>query len=649
MLYVRVSDTPDPESVVAFAGRLARTGSGGAAARAATSRIGEDVEAGRMPPGLRTLTGLLEARVRPRPVGDDRAGEPVVDVVSTAPLAVLSGTGDDELAAALADLAGRGMRVLLTGYEAERLAAVRSALPPALAGRVVDELPGQAPAELSRLRRLLAALRTDRGARAGQELPDADVPPTAEDVAGCCERAVRTVAGAESDEARVLPALLRDLDADRRAAVTQIARCVLGRLGELDRAADSDRLRQVVERLVHSGLHTEFETLQGLAPRQRDDRVRLAAGPRVEQSERLPLGAADTIRDFLSYLEAGGRSRRRFRSTAQREAETALGRFRVDGAPPETFDDVAAIVNHIDLAGRDDEIARLCDVLGLPAPESADELPDLIERLDLVAAAARSVGALRHDVLFLHADSPVAVPDLPAAERVAHAVVDYDENGDPAEAADELERLATELAAAVPAEATAPEHAAVVAALRAHDPRAYAAALEDMGRARREVADRRELSRLLDELTATSPGLAGAWVADAEAGTPGFGFVHPVPADRLLSALPAPDAADLVVVLGAGALQAEALLLLAAAPRMLAVVGDEPRAASSGTTMLEVLSQASARFLRGTGRPATAPAVPAPREGDRPEHRVPDVPAPRAAEQPAGRSSPVMARAERSG
>nr|WP_062398915.1 hypothetical protein [Pseudonocardia sp. AL041005-10] len=69
-----------------------------------------------------------------------------------------------------------------------------------------------------------------------------------------------------------------------------------------------------------------------------------------------------------------------------------------------------------------------------------------------------------------------------------------------------------------------------------------------------------------------------------------------------------------MVVLGAGAMQADGLLLTAAAPRMLAVVGDEPRAASSGTTLLEVLNQASARFLRGTGdrtaavRPA--PAVP---------------------------------------
>jgi hypothetical protein len=68
----------------------------------------------------------------------------------------------------------------------------------------------------------------------------------------------------------------------------------------------------------------------------------------------------------------------------------------------------------------------------------------------------------------------------------------------------------------------------------------------------------------------------------------------------LLSDLPAPDSADVVVVLGAGALRADALLLTAVAPRLVGVVGDEPRAPSSGTTLLEVLNQASARFLRGS-------------------------------------------------
>lgn len=651
MLDVRVSENPDPESLVAFVERLAGSGSGSAAVRAATARVGDDIRAGRAPAGFRTLSGSLESPVPPSPEPDDRP-QTLFGVVAAEPLVVLSGSERDELARSLAELTGYGMRVLLTGHDAARLDAVRAALPQAVAGRVVDRLPTMTPADLGRLRRLLATVGADRAARADQRLPDAAAVPGPADVAGCCDRAARTVAGAESGEARVVPGLLRDLDADRRAAVTQVARCVLRRLDELSATPDAARLRDVVGRLVHSGLRSEFESLQGLAPRQRDDRVRFAAGPRVEQAEPLPAGVDDTIRDFLTYLEAGGRSRRRFRPQQQRDAEPALSRFRVNGEVPGTLDHVAAIVNHLDLARRDDEIARLCGALGLAVPRSTDDLPGLIEVLDRVAAAARSVGALRHDVLFLQQDSPVAVPDLGAAERVARAIVDYDEHGDPAEAADELERIADALAATVPAGATTPEHAAAVAALRAHDPHAYGEALEGIGRARREIGDRDELTRLLGELARTAPDLARAWAADAEAGTPGFGLVHPVPAERLLAALPAPDSADLVVVLGAGALQADSLLLVAAAPRMLAVVGDEPRAASSGTTLLEVLNQASARFLRGTGdrtaevAPPTpddavvgVPALPVQQTGERADRPAPEVPAPRTA-PPASVSGP---------
>lgn len=641
MLDGRVSENPDPESLVAFVERLAGSGSRGPAVRAATSRITGELRSGRVPAGLRTLAGSLESPVPPQSGADDEGGpDSLLGVVGGEPLVVLSGVEADELARALAELTGYGMRVLLTGHDAARLAAVRSALPAAVAGRVVDRLPTLTPHALSRLRRLLATVGADPDARSGQQLPAPSALPAPSDVAGCCERAARTVAGAETAEARVVPGLLRELDADRRDAVTQVARCVRGSLATLAEAPDADRLREVVGRLVHGGLRTEFEELQGLAARQRDDRVRFAAGPVVEPVEALPEGADDTIRGYLDFLEAGGRSRTYFRPQVQRDAEPALARFRVDGETPYTLDHVAAIVNHLDLARRDDEIARLCTTLGLAVPRSAEDLPAMTEVLDRVAATARSVGALRHDVLFLQQDSPVAVPDLPAAERVAGAIVDYDDHGDPSEAGDELERLAAGVEAAVPAGTGAPEHTAAVAALRAHDPAAYTAALEELGRARREVADRDELTRLLGELATTAPDLARAWATDATAGTPGFGLLHAAPAERLLSALPPADAADLVVVLGAGALQADDLLLCAAAPRMLAVVGSESRAASSGITLVEVLNQASARFLRGTGdrtpaappaeapEPAAAPVVPVPAQqtGAGP---APEVPAPR--------------------
>jgi hypothetical protein len=614
MLDVRVSEDTDIDALVAFVERLASAGRGGAAPRTAAARITGDVRAGRVPAGLRTLSTALGAAAPPRPEEDPAHPSTLLGVVAEEPLVVLSDTSPGELARALAELTGYGMRVLLTGAPAERVAAVHDALPASVAGRVATSFPELPVPELQRLRRLLARVGADRTARRGQQLPDVDGMPDPADVAGCCERAGRVVAGAETGEARIVPGLLRDLDADRRGAVTQVARCVLRSLETIAAAPDADRLREVVGRLVHQGLRAEFEALQGHSARQRDDRARYAAGPAIEIVEPLPQGGADVIRRYLDFLDSGGRTRSYFRPQEQKDAEPHLRRFRVAGQAPQNHDHVVAIVHHLDLTRRDDEIARLCSMLGLPIPRDPSELPALTDTLDRVAATARSVGALRHDVLFLQQDSPVSVPDLAAAERVARAIVDYDEHGDPAEAADELERLAATCADRVPDGARAPEHEAVVAALRAHDPQAYTDACEELDRARREVADRDELDRLLGELAGTHPQLAETWAADAGRGVPGFGLVVSEPVDDVLGTLPPADTADLVVVLGAGAMQADGLLLTAAAPRMLAVVGDEPRAASSGTTLLEVLNQASARFLRGTGDRTAAvrpdPAVP---------------------------------------
>ncbi|MBP2364935.1 hypothetical protein [Pseudonocardia parietis] len=651
MLDVRVAEGVDPEALVGFVERLAGSGRGGPAVRAATARIVADVREGRAPAGLRTLTRALDSPVPARSPEDGDEPGTLTDVVAAEPLIVLSDTEPAELARALADLTGYGMRILLTGAQAERLAAVRGALPEAVAGRVVDRLPALQASELRRLRRLLATVGADRSARADQQLPPESALPAPADVAACCMRAARTVDGAEAGEARIVPGLLRDLDADRRAAVTQVARCVLDKLDALGRSPDADRLRDVVGRLVHGGLRAEFESLQGLAARQRDDRAGLAAsGPRVEVVEALPEGGGDTIRRYLDFLDNGGRSRSYFRPQEQKDAEPLLRSFRVDGEVPQHYDEVLTIAHHLHLAQRDDEIARLCSVLGLPIPRSADELPALTDALDTVAAAARSVGAIRHDVLFLQQDSPVSVPDLAAAERVARAIVDYDDHGDPAEATAELERLAEGCESAVPLGAMAPEHTAAVEALRQHDPQAYDTAIGELGRARREVSDRHELDRLLGELAGTHRGLARAWATDAAHGVPGFGLLRVARSDDLLGALPPADSADLVVVLGSGALQADGLLLTAAAPRMLAVVGDEPRAESSGTTLLEVLNQASARFLRSTGvqpdeKPGTpgevvVPAVPPAssvpvQAGPVEESSSPAVPAPRTSSPPA--------------
>lgn len=611
MLDVRVSTETDPEALVAFVERLARSGRRAPEAVAARSRLVADLRGGRVPAGLQRLSAALDPGADGTADDQERPGT-LTGAVAHEPLVVLSETGPRELAVALAELTGFGMRIVLTGADDEQLAAVRDSLPAAATGRVVDRLPALPSAQLRRLRWLLATIGTERSRLSALQLPPVDALPPVAEVTGGCARFRRVVEGTGDEVAgdvRVVPGLLRELEADRRAAVTQVARCALSKLTDIDRSPDAERLRHVAGRLVHSGLLAEFESLQSLAARQRDDREQYAHTPPIEQHEQLTELEERDLRRYLDFLEDGGRPRSYFKPAEQKDAEPLLTRFRTRGHVPATYEEVLATARHLHLARRDVEIARLCEVLDLPIPRSTEELRDLTVGLDAIAAATRSVGALRHDVLFLHRDSPVSVPDLTVAERVARAIVDFDEEGDPSEAGDELDQLAQECEDSVPAEARAPEHDAAVAALRARDPEAYAAAVEDLDRVRREVADATQLDELLDELAAGHPDLAAAWTADAAAGVLGFGLVHVVGTAPLLSSLPPADSADLVVVLGAGALHADALLLTAAAPRLLAVVGDEPRAGSHGPTLVEVLGQASACFLRGTG-PVTGEVTP---------------------------------------
>lgn len=610
MLDVPVSDGLDQESLVAFTDRLVATGRVGAEARAARTRIADDVRAGATPAGLRRLAQSLNTPVPPRPRRPADEPETLDSVLSEEGLVVLSGASDDELVEALGALVGRGMRVVVTAADAGAARSLRGRLPSVPAAHTVDGLPSLAPAELRRLRRLLATSTPDRRIRGRQELPGPDVLPDREDIAGCCARAARTVAGADSDDAHVLSALLRDLDAERRAAVTSVGRCVGRTVGTLNASPHAGWLRPVVYRLVHNVHRSEFDQLQSLAAQQRDGLERFASSPEVLETGPLPDDAVEIVGDYLDFLSEGGRSRSYFRPLAQREAQPVLSLFRVGGTVPQSIDQVGAVVSHLDLAARQGEIDRICQELGIPTPHGPHDLGELTTALEAGAAAARSVGALRHDVLFLQQGSPIVVPDLPAAERVAGAIVDYDEHGDPIEAGDELDRLADELAGRVPARAMAPEHERAVDALRAHDALAYNEALDDLEAARREAADQHACDELLDRLRADSPELSRAWGAPDRPRDGGYGFLCCLPSSALLADLPPADGADLVVVLGAGALAADALLLTAVAPRMVAVVGDEARA-TSGTTLLEVLNQASARFLRGTTGSAVEPAAPA--------------------------------------
>ncbi|HZG90231.1 MAG TPA: hypothetical protein VEZ42_08455, partial [Pseudonocardia sp.] len=283
-----------------------------------------------------------------------------------------------------------------------------------------------------------------------------------------------------------------------------------------------------------------------------------------------------------------------------------------------------------------------------------------------VAAAARAVVALRHDVLFIAPDSPLQVPDVDSAAGIATAVLAAGDHGAVAEAGRRLDRLADELAGRVAVRAMSPEHVRAVAALRGRDAAGYAAALIGLGAARREVRDENRRRALLRTLAEAAPRLAAAWSASLGDG-PGpagaFGLAAFVSTERLLSALPPPDSADVVVVHRAGGLGMERLLLAAVAPRLVATtVPGGP--AEDGATLLGVLHRAAAAVV-GPGpdtptpggdpqpgptatpgpapsSPSTAPPVPPPtpqppaRQAATPSAMPPSMPRPRRA--PVGRA-----------
>jgi hypothetical protein len=271
-----------------------------------------------------------------------------------------------------------------------------------------------------------------------------------------------------------------------------------------------------------------------------------------------------------------------------------------------TSEELRIVLTHFELGERVVGVDGDCAALGLPTPQNPDELTALSQVLTDIGAAARSVAALRHDVLFLHPGSPVSVPDVAAAEQLAAAVLDYDQNGSPRQAGERLDGLADDLAALVPPQAAAPEHARAVAALRARDPVGYAEAVDELVEAHLAQRDERRTADLLAGLGSDS--LARAWTP-ADDGTPVRpGLAWFTSTERVLADLPLPDRADLVVVVDAGGVGVDRALLGAAAPRLLAVAAPGPRA--GGSTLLSLLYRACALVIPGRSTETSGRVVP---------------------------------------
>lgn len=616
-----------------FVERLAASGSDETTAKA-REQIRRAIAATGTPPGLRHLAEALAATVTdtptPRRPAEDSADcadatdtATVVAAMRVSPLAILQDFDPSGVAGAVATLVGDGRRVLVTAATPDELAAVRAALRPDMADRALDALPALSPAELRELHRLLVTGSPDRTVRAGQQLPPAERVPHPDEVAALCAQAEHTAAPGPA--AAMVPELLGGIDRVRREAVTSVARFVHRSLRAMYPRAERRWAWDLLGELVYSRHRPAFDklledTAQAVAALERARQL-----PAVAVVAPLPPGALSILRRYGEFLFGGGRARAYLRAPAERrEALPVLRLLRIDGRVPETAEDVRRGVEHLELGERLSRIDLGCAAVGIPAPRDERELIELTDGLVRVAAAARSVSALRHDVLFLAADSPLAVPDVDTAEQVAAAIVAYAEHGPQADAGRRLDRMADELAAACPTLVPTTEHEAAIKALRARDATAYAAAVGALGAARRQARDARRQLALLDRLQAHAPRLAAAWVKLAPHDPAALGFACLRPIEALLAALPEPDSADVVIMLGAHRLGVERLLVAAAAPRLIAVV--PPDAVSSEPvatpTALSVLQRAAAPVIRGRSAAGRKVVPIGPRPKPRPDITV---------------------------
>lgn len=591
------SELADGAALLTFVDRVAAR-SGDRPTATARLQIRKTIEGGDPPAGLRSLAEALAGAVgngppAPRRPVDDVGSVPAA--VQTDNFVVLADFGRDALAAAVTALLADGRRVVVTAADRGELHALRAALPTAAHGHCVDALPALSPGEQRMLRRLLATSTPARRAREDQQVPPSAVLPAVDEVVELCRQACRTH---NAGDAGLIPGLLAELDPERRAAVTGVARCAEHQLSAMRPREDRVWAWSLLSDLVLSRHRPEFDLLLEGTVHAAAAAARSRNALPVSVVGALPPGGVEVLRRYLAVIRSGGRSRAYFRSGPRREVAPVLARLRVGGAVPATAEQVDAILEHIDLAEQLTRIGAACRKVGVPAPNDAEELTVLADGLTKVAAAARSVGALRHDVLFIHPSSPIAVPDLAAAEQIVAAILEYADHGSTTEAEQRLDRLAAELESRAPAETTAPEHTRAVTALRERNAADYPAAVDALAAARRDVSDQRQRTALLGRLHAQAPRLAQAWTAASESGSGGFGLAWFVEIDRLLDRLPGTDQADVVFVLGASELGVERLLLTAVAPRLVAVCGAGGQRCGDDPTMCSVLARASALVLR---------------------------------------------------
>lgn len=231
--------------------------------------------------------------------------------------------------------------------------------------------------------------------------------------------------------------------------------------------------------------------------------------PTVDGPEAAAMAAALT--DLCAYLDGGGRLRRVMPHRTQRVAEEAMHRSRVNGRPPQTTEELRALIIHLQAASALAAATAHWVQLGVSITHHGTLLVGLEEvcnrsaPLGQVEAFADAHAAIND--LLITSGMPQAIHDQPHWDAFARSMRLVKDQAAVQRARARIDAWAAHCRPASPDSEPAPEAAAVGAALRGLDPYAYARALPGLRQALRDQTDSRRQRTLLQALGEAAPGL----------------------------------------------------------------------------------------------------------------------------------------------
>ncbi|GAB7190841.1 hypothetical protein NUM3379_15480 [Kineococcus sp. NUM-3379] len=374
------------------------------------------------------------------------------------------------------------------------------------------------PARVGELLGLLAASTPQRRARTAQLIPPGEALPAPEAFADLVETERAALEAARAVHTDLVERLepLDDASLARAREHGERVRTGLSTLREgpadwrqqcLDDAlAGRDALlwRQVAD--VGGQAEDAERTLRSLGLREVQLPAFEATGPGS------PKGQLDAGRALLEHLRAGGRLKGVLKPAVQRQAEPLLSGATVDGLAPGTEELLALVLARLEVEVTAAALARRWAEVGLAVPADAplarrvSQLVGAYRDLLSVNELLQAMGAIRREL-----SGAGAAVSLTTWEQWAALLDGLD--GLAAQRAAQVARSAVDRAAAalkrtVGVDRAAPECADLLAAARARDTGAYAAAFAALAAARVDVEQQARSEELWQELNAAHPGLA---------------------------------------------------------------------------------------------------------------------------------------------